>query len=491
MLPRHPSSRPLSRRASGCRRALRRALPATIVAVLALFVASSAGAAAPPASNPARTAAPPTATPATGEAYRTAAAYYLRFYPRWFSYFQALPAPTNRLVGPARVTPLYKTVVAVNDDTLYGSAFVDVATEPAVLTIPATSVSYSLFTADMFGETFKTQVPARTPGTYLLTGPGWVGTVPVGMTQITVPYAFTNWIIRADRFTDGTDTVAAATEFRASLRLQTLAAYLAEPAGGATRILPEAYYAIPYKGLADRESRRVPILFLKQMQKAVHGEHTEPLSASDQDLSARFDAFFGAGGVNARGRVRAELALAVRQTHALILAHYLSHTIGNHWINFTNVGEWNGAYLDRDGITEYIQWGNNHGTAAYYHSFVDAGGAPLRGGHGDGYVLRFSKAELPQAKRFWSLTAYTPGAVELVPNAARKYLVASYTPHLRTAPDGSVSIYVATRRPAGVPAANWLPAPRKGPFNLMLRVYGPEGSVAAGTYVPPAIERAP
>lgn len=442
------------------------------------------------AAGPVAAAAPPAGAAGGGVAYRTASAYYQRFYPRWFSYFQSLPAPANRLVGPRRVTPLYQTVVAINDDTLYGSAFVDVSAEPVVLTIPPTDVSYSLFTADMFGETFKTTIPARTPGTYLLTRPGWAGAVPAGMTQVSVPYDFTNWIIRADRFTEGADTVAAAGEFRASLRLQTLAAYQADPSGGATRILPEAYYSIPYKLVADRESRQAPIFFLKQMQKAVHGDHTEPMSASDSELSARFDALFGAGGANAVGRARLEFAAAARASHALILRHYLSHTIGHNWINFTNIGEWHGAYLDRDAITEYIQWGNNHGTAAYYHAFADASGAPLQGG-GKGYVLRFDKAELPAAKRFWSVTAYTPKAIELVPNPARKYLVASYTPGLRTAPDGSVSIYISTKRPPGVPAANWLPAPRQGPFNLMLRVYGPEGSVAQGTYVPPAIEAVP
>jgi hypothetical protein len=42
--------------------------------------------------------------------------------------------------------------------------------------------------------------------------------------------------------------------------------------------------------------------------------------------------------------------------------------------------------------------------------------------------------------------------------------------------------------PAGVPMANWLPIPR-GPFNIMLRVYGPEGTVEDNTYVPPGIEK--
>jgi hypothetical protein len=43
-------------------------------------------------------------------------------------------------------------------------------------------------------------------------------------------------------------------------------------------------------------------------------------------------------------------------------------------------------------------------------------------------------------------------------------------------------------RQKGIPEANWLPVPL-GPFNIMLRVYGPEGSVADNTYVPPGIAR--
>ena len=54
---------------------------------------------------------------------------------------------------------------------------------------------------------------------------------------------------------------------------------------------------------------------------------------------------------------------------------------------------------------------------------------------------------------------------------------------------GTPSTSVATKPPAGVPQANWLPVP-DGPFNIMLRVYGVEegSSVANDTYVPPGIE---
>jgi hypothetical protein len=86
------------------------------------------------------------------------------------------------------------------------------------------------------------------------------------------------------------------------------------------------------------------------------------------------------------------------------------------------------------------------------------------------------------------MTAYTPEYVELVPNILDKYLVASYTPGLATASDGSVTIYVQADPPRTAPIANWLPVP-KSMFSLLFRVYGPKGKALAGTYVPPKIHR--
>lgn len=93
-------------------------------------------------------------------------------------------------------------------------------------------------------------------------------------------------------------------------------------------------------------------------------------------------------------------------------------------------------------------------------------------------------------QRFWSLTAYVPVTIELGHNSAGKYVVASYTPRLVTAPDGSVSVVTAVKRPAGVPKANWLPIPN-GPFSLMLRAYGPNWNQQDNPYYPPPIQVQP
>jgi hypothetical protein len=102
--------------------------------------------------------------------------------------------------------------------------------------------------------------------------------------------------------------------------------------------------------------------------------------------------------------------------------------------------------------------------------------------------LTFEPNEIPQAKRFWSLTAYIPPGITLVPNSANKYVVGSYTRGLIKNPDGSITLYIQHDPPPGPLQANWLPTPN-GPYALLLRVYGPTGNTTPGNhYVPPEIQ---
>ncbi len=530
-------SQPSRQSSSLHRRLVQRGLAAALV-VLGAVIPQAAGAqhlaAAPPISGTATaatpisgtvtaatpiagaaTAATPAATPATATAPRqtTAAedmaaaeaqatggdrafaatvAYVTQFYPLWFTYYQSRFASHNRLVGPARVTPVYQTVVAINVDTLYASTFLQLSAQPVVLTLPPTGVRYSILTLDSYGDIFDTGLVAGTPGTYALTGPGYSGTLPAGLTRVAVPYNDSVLIFRADKFSSsGEDQTAEAERFRAALKLQELCDYADTRCpggaahstdGGTTLILPVAAFAVPYKTVADNLIAREPIAFLKQLQAAVAAPSTPPMADDVKALADLFDRLF-AGGATHLG----DFAAGAQAAHQLILDRYLTNTGATNWITFTNIGDWGDQILDRAAITEFIQYGNGHGTAVYYQAFKDAGGAPLTGKTSPGYVLTFPAGQLPQASRFWSITAYTPNAIELVPNPADKYHVASYDSGLTTNADGSLSIYLAQDAPSGVAAANWLPVPA-GAFSIMLRVYGPEGSVATNTYTPPAVQ---
>jgi hypothetical protein len=81
--------------------------------------------------------------------------------------------------------------VGVNHDTLLTGGWLDLSKGPQVLHVPDFSGRYySVQLTDPFDLSFA-YVGTRTTGTqagdYLITGPGWKGQVPSGMTQISSP----------------------------------------------------------------------------------------------------------------------------------------------------------------------------------------------------------------------------------------------------------------------------------------------------------------
>ena len=78
-----------------------------------------------------------------------------------------------------------------NHDTLYTVGWLDLSSGPEVLHVPDMAGRYyAIQFTDPWGTVFA-YVGRRTTGTqagdYLISGPGWKGTVPNGMTQIAAP----------------------------------------------------------------------------------------------------------------------------------------------------------------------------------------------------------------------------------------------------------------------------------------------------------------
>ncbi|MGR2752814.1 DUF1214 domain-containing protein [Agromyces arachidis] len=411
--------------------------------------------------------------------------YVTTFYPIWFTHFQTqiLPVPANMLIGPDEISPVYQAVVAINDDTLYASSPIDVSGPAVELEVPETSAGYSVLLLDPYGNVHPSGVPSKPAGvatpttTYTLVGPGYAGEITPDVVQL--PLDRMILIFRVDKYSNGVDDTAAAAAFRNALTVN----------GAATSIKSVDEFAAPVKTTADLLIREEPIEFLRQLQVALGDRDWTPeLTQQDQKLSDDFDALFGDGSGLSPSQATA-FAQGAQAAHDAIIANYLDHRGETNWVHFTNIGEWKKKVLDRASITEFCQYCNTRETAAYYHAFLDADGAALDGRNPDGYVLTFPAGSIPEASRFWSLTAYTPDAIQPIPNELDKYLVASYTPGLVTNPDGSISIHIAETKPDGVAEANWLPVGDRE-FNVMLRVYGvvAKSLIAKDKYLPPAIQ---
>ena len=106
------------------------------------------------------------------------------------------PFPVNTLStepglpGP-NSTNSNKLLAGANRDTLYTIAVLDLSKGPEILSIPAMSGRYyDIELVDSRGTDFA-YIGSRTTGgqagNFLISGPGWHGTVPNGVAQITSP----------------------------------------------------------------------------------------------------------------------------------------------------------------------------------------------------------------------------------------------------------------------------------------------------------------
>ena len=82
------------------------------------------------------------------------------------------------------------------------------------------------------------------------------------------------------------------------------------------------------------------------------------------------------------------------------------------------------------------------------------------------------------------MTLYSLPDRHLVANPINRYSIGDRTKGIKYGADGSLTIYVQHDPPAGDKKANWLPAPT-GPYDVIMRIYGPDDSVLNGSWLLP------
>jgi hypothetical protein len=149
------------------------------------------------------------------------------------------------------------------------------------------------------------------------------------------------------------------------------------------------------------------------------------------------------------------------------------------------MGVYGNSYLKRAIIAMVGLGANPPEDAVYPMSVVDAEGKPLDAA--SKYVLRFKKDEIPPVEAFWSLTLYDQDGFP-VPNELKRQALGDRD-KLKFHSDGSLEIYIQAGSPGKDRKANWLPAPKSGPFGVVLRLYAPKREVLDHRWVPPAVQR--
>jgi hypothetical protein len=109
---------------------------------------------------------------------------------------------------------------------------------------------------------------------------------------------------------------------------------------------------------------------------------------------------------------------------------------------------------------------------AEYPPIMTADGKKLNAMHD--YVIRMTKEQLPPAKAFWSVTLYDLQNGYFIPNDRKKYSVGENA-GMKLNENGGIEIYIAAKKPKGVPEENWLPINRKDEdLSVNLRIYVPD-----------------
>ncbi|SPF39619.1 conserved exported hypothetical protein [Syntrophobacter sp. SbD1] len=379
---------------------------------------------------------------------------------------------------------------APNADTLYTEAWLDVSKEPWILGIPDMGDRYYIVPMlDGWSEVLKVASSPTTGGkaqTYAITGPGWSGALPKGVTQVKSPTGMV-WVLGRIYCTGTPEDYKAVHALQDKFTLVPLSAYgkpYSPPPGS---VDPGVDMETSVRKQVNEMDIDDYFATLAKLMK------TNPPTAQDAPIVARMARIGLVPGQDfdpsKLGFLDLEVIKMVPKLALLEMGlHLKRQKTTNGWLYFTKgVGNFGTDYLLR-GMANLLGPGwNRPQDAVYPLSQKDADGDDYNGA-GHNYVMRFEKGRMPPAEAFWSLTMYDTDFF-FVPNPINRYDLGQRNTFI-TNPDGSVDLYIQADSPGKEKEANWLPAP-KGKFDLVLRIYAPRKappSILDETWTPPTVK---
>ena len=387
----------------------------------------------------------------------------------------------------------FRDVTAPNADTLYTTAFFDVGDEPWVVSLPDLKDRYALFPM-LDGWTTVFDVPGkRTTGTgaqtFAVTGPGWEGKLPEGVTQYKSPTSIV-WLLGRIYCTGTPEDYAEVHKLQDEVKLYPLSAWGKEwtpPKGKADPSIDMKTAVREQVNAMDAVEYFT--LFAKLLKRNPPSEADAPMVAKLAELGIVPGQDFD------KSKFDPSFAKRVPQVGFARTMMHFKFSDGdvqniNGWGFTTKTGIYGTNYIQRALVTAIGLGANRPQDAVYPTSMKSAGGLIKRAYNGsEKYVMTFKKGQTPPVSRFWSLTMYDANYF-FIDNPLNRYSIRARQ-DLKANADGSIDLYIQNESPGADKESNWLPAP-KGKFILMMRLYWPNESnpsIIDGSWTIPPVKK--
>ena len=397
-------------------------------------------------------------------------------------------APINQF-GHLRAFPdhAFTDLVSPNADALSSTAWLSLAREPKILSVPPIAGRYAAVTLLDAWTNVRASLGTRTMaagGHLAIVGPRWHGPLPSGIAVIEVPTNLA-WIAGQIE-TRGTHDYAAVHAIQDQFALTPLRSW-GQPSAvplpapnqlGLDTITP------PTQQVLRMEARtffsRLNHLMRDNAPAAADAPALERLAAIGIAPGEPFDLY----GFEPQTIESLERSAKAGQAVLVAESRQPPRDRVNGWdVLPSQTGAYGTDYTYR-AVVALVAFGAGVPADCWYaRATVDGANHSLTGQHR--YMIRFPTGHLPPAAA-WSISLYDMRHA-LVPNAIDRHALGSHDP-LAVASDGSTTICIQRERPDDDREPNWLPAP-DGMFTLGARLFGPPPSILNGGWRLPAVER--
>jgi hypothetical protein len=385
------------------------------------------------------------------------------------------------------ISPDETFVTCPNQDVVYGAGYFSLNKQPVVFQVPDFGDRFWVYAlydgrTDEFGEVGK---PYGTKaGFYLIVGPDWRGTTPVGINAVVRSSTDLGFAIPRI-FKDDT---AEDTKAVQSVLNQIMFYPLSQFDG---KMKTKDWSALPHfpapKTTAKGETKWVvPEVFFEELPEVM--KEVPPMTG-EEALYKWIASVLDAAAKDPV--IKKELVETAVASEKELLApffqwKYNGRPAGNGWNSPVNNAQWGTDYLNRTGTAKSNMYDNRPNETKYIYTDNDSQGQQMNGKNL--YSVTFAKGQVPPVKGFWSLTLYDDQHL-FNQNPLKRYsLGTKNTGTLKLNPDGSLTIYAAANSPGKDKESNWLPAPN-GTFSLYIRAYWADQAILDGTWTPPAMEK--